>query len=192
LIFALAIIYKGKYKYILLLIAISVAGIKILSIFPAWIIGFLIYKYKFHRNIGWSFSVVATISGALGILFSPEIHNYFIISGHYVRSTMIGDNLDALFFGFLFIGVYGIVRGVNFEIKPLGYLIKYFASLTFALYLFHRPLLAVFTLISGQTPEYLHQKIMVLAGPMVFVMIVGYWCEKKKHYYRKLIDRVIP
>ena len=164
-----------------------------MSLFPVWLFGYWMYKYQWHKNVSNISGYLFLIIGSIGLILSPEVRQLLSIpENEYLRRSVLGDNLDGVFFCLTFIGIYSSTKHVMFQSSALIKIIRYLAALTFSLYLFHMPLFGLFTWIGGEEPDTIFQRTMVIVGTFIVVMIVGTWCEKQKGYYRKLIERLFP
>src|SRR5262249_21320078 len=69
-------------------------------------------------------------------------------------------------------------------LMPASSLIRWLGSTTFALYLFHRPLIQVLAVYNIGEPAAWPQRIWLLGGALFIVATLGHACEKSKGAYK--------
>lgn len=186
-----------RLKWPLIIICILIAGPSIVALFPIWLIGLLVYKA--HNNPVKITTLKTYFEAAIGILalvliafFSPKIRELDWSIPYVGRKDVLGDYFDALFFS---IHLY-YARAMAMLLSPaLTYftnLIRWLGGLTFALYLFHRPIIQVF----GAVFEKHIGEILYIISALLLVFIIvaslGRYCEDKKFVIKQfLIKKLI-
>ena len=172
---------SGPKRYIVLLALMCLAGPSIISLFPLWIFGYTLYHYHSKFKPRAFTALLFFITGMSVIILSPYVRE--ITEGltlPRLRSMIIADYSDAMGFGLMIVGFWGLkdkgAKALEYFSRP----IRWFASLTFALYLFHRPLIQVLAVLVPSEAESIEQRVIVLLGTFAFVAIIGTWCEKQK------------
>ncbi|MBZ9611347.1 hypothetical protein [Rheinheimera maricola] len=173
-----------------------IAGPKILLLLPTWLLGVVLFhickKIRHHLSIG-----------VLLILSSTCLYTFYRLSGlpdHlydftqdafgaiFVRSNLefsrwfLNDYIVALLVSMNIFGV--VLCSANFSInEKLSFYIRYFAGMTFTLYLFHYPLLQLFGSIFNSSAAVI---ILTLAN----IVIIAPLTEGRKSYWLKLVNRL--
>lgn len=189
------IFYLRGFNRLFIFLAVAVlVGPNILLLAPIWFLGVAIERMKITPSILWSF---------LGAIVVPVFYFYY--------KNTIQDSLpifDELGYSKRFLSDYCIgvmialeilfVRGVlkhqqlnNYNSGYLGGVIRYLASYTFSLYLYHFPLLLVFYAIASYLNLGGMEIPFVIFSVFISVKLLGDLTEKKKHTYRKLIIWIV-
>ncbi|MBL4790728.1 MAG: hypothetical protein JKY60_17335 [Kordiimonadaceae bacterium] len=182
LLFAAAMFLRGKKRIIVLVLTVLVAGPEILSVAAIWWLGWRCYHYvKNGISYGTLQAGTFIILGAVLLVASTDIRHFFAgwtLPG--LRPRIVGDYSDAIGFLLLFVGLIGAQGAWKNAILKLEVPAKYLGSLCFSLYLFHQPLIHVFSSMAVAPPTSLMQHIFVLGGTFAVVMTFGRWCETTK------------
>lgn len=197
IIFAASFYFQGKKRLILILISILVAGPDILLSFPLWLMG--ASSYYLHQRE--SAKRILNSNIALCSIFSICSLLALIVCAPWAEKNMVYDipllpgsrKLAANY-------LYSILFTVHLlTIPPLLHKLKtflfYFAkpitllgSMTFSLYLFHRPLIQVFATFSND-PSSPINRATIIFGTILVTATLGLWCEKNKYTVKQYINK---
>ena len=204
--FGAANYFSGWSRVVLIILVVLVSGPKIMILFPIWLSG--VWTFRFNQR--------ATVSPSMGwILFVLPIAVYVWIktTGIYIDTRvftmdLLGEDFvkHQLKFSdeFLISFVYGILVAMNFiGVKAISPAIekfitvftrpiRYWAGLTFSLYLLHYPLLHFFAAVYGGDVHDPRRHILLLISLVVTVVVIGGVTERKKYVARKIFVGLSP
>lgn len=195
--FACFFYLKGKKRFFLFLILLLIAGPDIIVYAPTWGIGVLIYYIHKHQSkylYGWQYLSIAIclISLFIFVAFTPWARKNLdadIISFTLGKKEVLAAYFYAFFFGLHLIFIEPLLAKIKYLLNFFAKPIRYLASISFALYLFHRPLTQMFASFSTDQ-ETLLNRTLVLIGTFVFVLIVGKWVENRKNIVKSMIGKL--
>ena len=114
------------------------------------------------------------------VFIGPEIRGVNTSVYWMSRTGFLGDYFDAIMF---VIHLYFSPHIIHL-IKPVLYrhekIIRWSASLTFALYLFHRPIIQLIAAVYDGDKSNLIYRMIVVIVTFIIVATIGRWCELKK------------
>lgn len=193
-IFAAAWYLKHPSRYLLIAAICLLIGPKILILFPIWLLGVAVYFKIKHRPvgepIGW-FMFIGSLAAyaAFRKLGYPHLLHEWLVSSlgptivyeklnwsQYFLSSYITGILVAVHF----IGVASIAprlaKILAFFEKP----VRYLAGYTFAIYLFHYPLLHFFAAVSSKIAQPPLRSTIVVCGTIMAIWAMGTITERRK------------
>ncbi|MEJ7560463.1 MAG: acyltransferase family protein [Pedobacter sp.] len=199
-----ALLLKAKQRIIVLLIVLLVAGPKVLLLFPAWLIGSLLYyisaKYLLPYRISLTIFLVTLVIICLAIVdpfiipftkLSSEKYafgynlfyswNYF---ADYCFALIIGLNLYSAF------GISGRISAVfEWRLAKKAYTFtRKLGNCTFTLYLFHLPLLFLYSSIFPYDKASVNNQLFLIAGVALSVFMIARYTEWKVEFWRSLVS----
>ncbi|MGV6800510.1 MAG: acyltransferase family protein [bacterium] len=172
---------------------IIIAGPTVMFLSIPWLIGFYAYKAITQLPVSIRIAWGLFIGSALILISSAWIR--IAVTGIVIpfidRDMPISDILDALAFAinvyaFSFIGMRFIT-----PLNKLAPIIRWLGATTFALYLFHKPLLHFFAAIGPAEPSNLFRQILLTFGTLIVVFTLGHFFENQKSTLRIYIDRLL-
>jgi peptidoglycan/LPS O-acetylase OafA/YrhL len=198
IIFAVAFYFKGIKRFAFVAIAIAISGPDIVLYFPIWLLGLMAYHltkntHKILEKSRFFLPTLFILSALVLIILTPYIENNF----HYTPDIMItnknilADYIYAIIFTINLIAAPSILPLFSPVLKVLGKYIVSSASLTFSLYLFHRPLIQFFATFNSETPDSLVNRITVIGGTILVTIVIGHWAENQKHTIKRYINKLI-
>ncbi len=196
LLYALAFYLTGIKRLVFVSLAALIAGPKILLLLPVWLLGVLLFRasrnFQLHIATG---VLLVTGSIALYTLYrisgTPEYLYELteeVLSTHFVRNKLefsrwfLNDYLVAMLVAMNILGVVSISGRIRVHDKT-GQYIRYFAGMTFALYLFHYPLLQLYASVFNNNAA-------VVVLTLTSVILLAPVTEGRKSYWLKLMDRI--
>lgn len=190
LIFGLAyFVRQWIAKVALLMLAMGMAGPTIVAMVPIWLLGVATYHLSRRTQVpalvGWPL-----LFASLGLLLSaPSVRDatagYSIAWVH--RDRIVADYVDAIAFSaniLAFISVSSLFEAYLLRVRPV---IAYLATTTFALYLFHRPLLQFFAYLLPGPPEGAIRRVLIFVGIPAVVLLMTPPTEWLKGWMRPAI-----
>ena len=199
LLFGIAFYMRGWIRAVLLILCCAVIGPRILLLLPIWLLGWIVWR---QRNR------LSPKTGLILFVGSIAVYLALCVSG---AGPALGRTLDAallqnfwldwsrlagwkyllgLLVAFNILGFSAFAHHVSFGRATV--LIRAAAGMTFALYLFHYPLLSFFgAVLPGPLPGLLR---CLEIGGLALACIVGLAqiTEGQKHRWRRLLDRAWP
>jgi peptidoglycan/LPS O-acetylase OafA/YrhL len=195
ILFGLFYFLKGNYKWFLILVIAALAGPSILVLFPVWLLGFALFKYELLNKIEFKqsyYKAILSVSAiALIIFWGPEVRSLDLPISWVSRKSVVGDYFDSVMF---VIHLYycphliGLIKPVMFKYENI---IRWSASLTFALYLFHRPIIQLIAALHDGDKSNFIYRILMLIITFIIVATIGRWCELKKGVLKNNIKKIL-
>jgi peptidoglycan/LPS O-acetylase OafA/YrhL len=168
-----------KVSIALTLIAIFIAGPKILSMMPIWLLGVWAYRFKKMDIPKWSaltISVINFLIAGILIVFMRSLPYKLGTPPWFFASSFISDFIIGLFFA---LGFY-FFPALSFESKNwIGYFRK-IANLTFPIYLLHNPFFNLMKCVISFKANSYSQYILVFFILLIIVSILGFVMENYK------------
>lgn len=206
MLFAAAVFSSGYRRYILVLLIVLCVGPRIILMSPLWFLGMGAY-YISRKNAAtlnrfyWLFPF--SIAALLIIHFG---YNPGKIASDAFLSMLDGNRFLHVMGSRLFIGgdyempsdlLYGLIFAASIitsgpffsrfqEIPALSKVIRFTASYTFSMYLYHFPLLLFFQAML-RTDATSAPQVMLLSGAVIaMVFMIGHFTERRKNIYVRL------
>lgn len=165
----------------------AICGPEILALFPLWLAGVLAYRWRprLRRRGGWALLAATLLAflayglydrashhalAALGPAWRPEIAQDYLISalfvGHLIAFRVISDDLTGLF-------------------RRVAPVVRWLASHTFSLYLFHLPIAQFLAAATPLPPQHPLTRGIVFLGTLVLVGLLAPVTEWRKEFWRR-------
>jgi peptidoglycan/LPS O-acetylase OafA/YrhL len=177
--FGVWIFVKSKKAKVLLLLAISLfIGPKILLLLPAWAMGAIAFQASTVYKCSFRTSLVLFVATGLGtvmaIIFEKQLCLSNVKAGIpplYYSSNFSGDNVFAIIVAASFFCCALFSRHLmeNLEFLRVVKLIRWLASHTFSLYLYHLPILLFIRAVTKYDP---YNPVAVLIAICISLLIV--------------------
>ena len=202
--FGVALFLRGRQQLAALGLVALVMGPKILLLLPVWLAGVWAYRtalaqrlpraaalalclgtlgvYLAYRLLGGAEWVEQLSTGWLGPTLSAKLGWSANFLGSYVVGALVALH---------FVGARRLLDGRHGVPLRLEAPIRYLASLTFALYLFHNPLLQFFAALAHWLGAWGYQRFIIVLGPLLVVLLIGRWAETRKTPLKRLLLRAL-
>lgn len=187
-IFGAAIFFKGVTRILLIGLAVVIAGPTILLLFPIWLLGVVVYRASKKISLDWRVATGLFIVSAVAIIGLLAMDGREMI--HRSTSAYLPPGFSLLDF------VMGAMVGLN--IFAASFLripvlraetpIRFMASFTFALYLFHLPLLHLGAAFLPKAWSVNNRGLCLAAFTFLMVFVIGLITERKKKAVRASIS----
>lgn len=193
-IFGLWVFRKGGWKsFILPVLALFIAGPKILMMMPIWLCGYLAYilpRPKLSTRTAWILvftGFVVTYIALRTIPFYPYLVGFepFYYANQFATDWVIGVILSAT----LWILPTGTEQVAESEIAPW---LRKLADLTFPLYVLHYPLLILWRALFGYKDYNYTQLWQVISSVFVVAIILGVLLEMQRPLWGRFFKWLIP
>jgi peptidoglycan/LPS O-acetylase OafA/YrhL len=196
--FAAAFYFRSWARVAAVSAAVLVAGPKVAVLLPVWLAGVVAYRVSQSNAVSEPIGVALAVGSAAGFV----AFRVFGVNDLLVRVTAdaLGPAaMQALHFSSGFLSAYA--TAVLFALHLVGISavagrlapwlperpIRYLAGFTFALYLFHFPLLHFFAAIAESTGTSAYKVFIVPAGTLGLVWLLGEFTEKRKATVRRWV-----
>jgi peptidoglycan/LPS O-acetylase OafA/YrhL len=208
LIIASLLLIKGSAKYIYILICMAIAGFKILLLAPCWLIGSLLFKMDsrkvyFSSSLSLivflisSFLIIQIISGTYTLPFT-KLSGDQVFLGHiiyfswnfradYIFSLIIALNLFSAFGLSEFLHKFSATKFTNF----LHLKIQFVSNCTYTLYLFHFPLLLLFSSFGFYDHSNNYHLFGLMSSVLIAVVLIAKHTEFKVSFWRGWVEKTI-
>lgn len=184
-----------KWRKVLTALAMLCAGPKILLLLPVWMMGAFLYRSMpaMSRRTAWvvflgtlAFGAVLWWLDASGVIrswlyavFPPAWRAHY--STQFIYDILLGLIVSANFAAV-------VSLGSAFDFLHKGEkVIRYLASFTFSLYVFHGPIIELLTKLAGVSSPLLFYSLMA-----VCVFVLGQLTERRVKLFRSLLGRIAP
>jgi peptidoglycan/LPS O-acetylase OafA/YrhL len=190
--FGCAVYLRGYRRTVLVATLILLGGPTILALLPVWGLGVLVFQsLKRVKSVNAKYTNtilcgVSVLSLALFIVFSPKIRAIQFDPVPYIgRPNLVADYFDGITFSIHLLTASALLRHIGSTLLRWRAQIIFLASLTFALYLFHRPLIQLAAALSPYAAGHWVTRVLVIVGTFLFVVTVGRWVEGQRSGLRK-------
>jgi peptidoglycan/LPS O-acetylase OafA/YrhL len=189
--------YLGSWHRIAAVAAVAlIAGPKILLLLPVWLAGVAAYHVIKNTAISETVGAVIALGSAVGYaafrLFDiPDL--LLRVSTHWLgraamaelhfSSAFLSDWVTGILFALHLIGISALSSRLAPWLPERP--IRYLAGFTFALYLFHFPLLHFFAAIAEYTGTAAYKSLIVPVGTLAIVWVLGVVTERRKPAVRR-------
>ena len=188
---ALVIFARGPTRILCLILLGLVAGPTIVLLAPTWLAGFGAYHFSQHLRIRIWPAILVWITATCLLFLCPFIQAKFNAPISFLRlppGTRTLGGLLAIYVASICFTLSLLAFDASSDtlkqlLLPLAGPIRWLGSLTFALYLFHYPLLSFFNVYRVDGPPFLRIAEMV-GGTLLVVAVVGPFCDRSKHAYK--------
>ncbi|GGF40736.1 acyltransferase [Aliidongia dinghuensis] len=202
LLFAL-VVWGGRYRWLWAGLAALAAGPKILLLMPLWVLGVAIYYLVQAERVGrfvGTLLVVGSVAAyvlflSLGIKTALDRAVVDLFGDQTVAllsnsQGFLANYVTGILFSALLVGLAAIAQDLAAPLYRLQKPIRYLAGLTFALYLFHYPL--VYFLRAVALAGHLDRlsPLVVTGGTLAAVALLAPVTEAQKGNFRRLIARI--
>jgi peptidoglycan/LPS O-acetylase OafA/YrhL len=207
--FGVLVFCPKRYKVPLLLTISLIAGPKILIMLPIWLFGVYLFR---RSDINLSSKVLLLLwlltCVVLFYLIAFDAKNIITkLANGFI--TGIWPQYKSLNMGgskyFIFDYIFGIMFGahlmatkqlcqkinLDFSLLPIGQVIRFLANRTFAIYLFHFPLLGFLNAIIPQFENNILRWSIIMILTLAFIFLLSHFTEQKKHIYANAIRFLI-
>lgn len=190
---ALLVFARGHVRFLTVLALALLAGPSIMLLAPVWLLGFAAYHVAGRGRIGpapalllWAASAV--LLGASHVL-DMEIREPVL---DFMRTPQrgLGALLAAYAAGLCFaanlLAFEPLTEAAEKLLRPFTVAIRWLGSMTFALYLFHEPLMSL-ALVYPIFDRYSAAHVAWMLGGTLFVVAtIGRFCEQSKSTYKEI------
>jgi peptidoglycan/LPS O-acetylase OafA/YrhL len=163
----------------------AVAGLGILALFPIWLLGVLGY----HLQKRWTIPVVLAVVlfPLSAFLLAKTGWSRYELDYSLGRPYLI-DYADALLVAINIYAASSLARSLAAALGWCESLVRWLGSLTFAIYLCHRPLLQFLTVIQIDKPGTAAEQLWLFGGSFVVISIISILADHARRNLRKILE----
>jgi peptidoglycan/LPS O-acetylase OafA/YrhL len=171
----------GVKSKLILILAIVIAGPKIILMMPIWVMGYLAYRLpppNISPATAWCCVSLALLCGGIVAAFLPPLPYVIHLKPLYYANQFFTDWVIALFVA---TALWMLPSGSSTQpISKRANLFRKIADLTFPLYVLHFPLLVLWRATIGIQYDNLGQLCVAIAFVLVIAAVIGYFLEKQR------------
>lgn len=169
LVFGIAFFARSRWKWLAVGVALLAGGPLIAALLPIWVLGFFSYhltkKWRLAPALNW----IAFLVGLAMLACSPKLRQVAHTGFTLLGGLVIERYIDAVGFFLNLVGAYGLCAAAKPLPARLAKAIAHIASTTFALYLFHRPLIQMFSYLGPADPASWQRRVLLIVGTLLLV-----------------------
>ena len=206
--FAAAIYFNGRTRIVLVSLILLISGPKIMILFPIWLMGVGVYyfnrRYTLSEFTGWVLFLLPIL--IYYWIKSVDLdHHLLTITKEFFGKDFVQYKLwhsDEFVISYLygllitmnFIGINAISDRVEGVLTAFERPIRFWAGLTFSMYLFHYPLLQFFNVVTmyGFEKDDPVRHVLLLIIILMLIVLLGSVTEKKKTMFKQILEKIIP
>jgi peptidoglycan/LPS O-acetylase OafA/YrhL len=200
--FATIVFLRGKIRVVCFLVITVIAGVKVFILFPLWLLGVLIYwmhsKIKMNK---WLARTLFFLSPAC-LYFTFQFYTDINQSFYWLYECFDGVNLaysknfvtDYITGFWVFLNILS-AKYVEFDIQKIitnktQATIRFLADSSFAIYLFHFPLLLMFASVLELKTDSLNDAITLFTVTFTVCLLLSFLTERKKKAYKTATTQI--
>jgi peptidoglycan/LPS O-acetylase OafA/YrhL len=169
LVFGIAFFSRSRWKWFAIVLALLLSGPVITALFPIWVLGYYSYHLTKRMRLSTTLNSIAFLAGMTMLLLSPSIRASGLFGLTILGEVVLERYVDALGFFLNLIGAYGLcANAAPFPVR-VSRTIAHIAGTTFALYLFHRPLIQLFSYLGPADASSWERRVLVIGGTLLIV-----------------------
>jgi peptidoglycan/LPS O-acetylase OafA/YrhL len=203
--FGILFFVEGRRRWLLFLLLCLLLGPKILLLLPVWWMGVWVYRSNYLRRLSvplaWLCLAVSLAGGYwyvhlnvgqmgwdyLQRLLGDELHLQLSFSRQFISDYYLGLMLSLHFIGLRVL----LARIEDLPPRRLETTIRYLASATFSIYLFHQPLLWFYSAVFSAVEEGIPRYVIVVPLTLLTIYILSAFTEQKKDVWKSWIEQLL-
>jgi len=206
--FAAAFYFKGNLRIVLITVILLITGPKIMVLFPIWLMGVGVYYFNRRHTVAefagwflflfpvfayWLIKVFGIDHQALS-LTKASLGSDFVQYKLWHSDEFVISYLYGLLIAMNFIGINAISSRIGGLLSACERTVRYWAGLTFSMYLYHYPLLQFFNTITmyGFEKDDPVRHVLLLIIIVTLIVLLGSVTEKKKYVFRQVLEKIMP
>ena len=194
---ALCVFTRARTRIFSLMALCLIVGPSAVLLAPAWFAGYAIYHFANNNNKLPPFLAGGLwMASVLGLLLAgPLIEVHFRQRLNFLRMPdntvggLLAVYVEAISFAVNIFAVNALADKIAIVLNPFAKPIRYLGGTTFALYMFHQPILSCLTVYPvGQSYEArssIAQATLLVGVPLLVAVTLGYLFERLKFPYKR-------
>ncbi len=183
MLFGAAFFLRGWKRLVAVGLGALVAGPKILTLLPVWLLGVAVYRL-IRRQEGSSPWQLPAFAASATLLAYMLYTDWSTLGKGTVLGAVPGSLAWSYLFGAMialnvlsFAGAAPVLGGI---LERFSLPIRALANVTFSLYLFHLPVLGFVEAVSPFDQGSIVHKVLLILAPLAVAFTLGKWCERQK------------
>jgi peptidoglycan/LPS O-acetylase OafA/YrhL len=188
---AVLVFAKGRGRILSVLALCLAAGPSMILLAPTWFLGYAAYHAAGRWHLSALLGAPLWLMSLLLLPVCASLELQFREPLSFLRTTdqSVGMLLSAYAASFSFavnVFCFNTLPG-QAEKLPMRFatLLRWLGSMTFTLYLFHQPLLSLFTVYHVPDRSSVGQLVLLVGGTLLVVATLGRFCENSKGAYKR-------
>lgn len=183
----LTVFTNGWRRVVSIGLLFAVAGPTITALAPIWFMGYGVNHLNRRFTLSPAVGAVLAAAGLGLLLVGPRLQ--FPMIGHpLLDRDFAGEYFNAVAFALHLIGIHALAGPLAMVLGRFESPIRWVGSLTFALYLFHRPLIQLLAALNIGAPDSLAQRVYLIGTTFLVVSTFGWWCEQQKSTIKRALN----
>jgi len=190
---AVLVFARGRSRILSILALALIAGPSMVLLAPTWLLGYLAYQVS-RRWQARARSAVPLWLVSLALLplcsfieLHFREHLTFLRTPDQAIGGLVAAYAAATCFAVNVLAFNALADRIEPLLRPIAAAIRWLGSMTFALYLFHQPLLSLFTVYHMPDRSSAAQLVLLVGGTFVVVATLGRFCENTKGAYKRCL-----
>jgi peptidoglycan/LPS O-acetylase OafA/YrhL len=190
---AVLVFARGRGRIFGLFPLVLIAGPTMFLLAPTWLLGYLGYHVSRRWRADprcavplWLVSL-ALLPLCSSLEFQFRDHLSFMRTPHQSIGALLAAYAAAACFTVNVLAFNSFSERTEPLFAPFAATIRWLGSMTFALYLFHQPLLSLFTVYHLPDRSSSAQLVLLVGGTLIVVMTLGRFCENTKDTYKRYL-----
>jgi peptidoglycan/LPS O-acetylase OafA/YrhL len=191
LIIAVLVFARGRGRILSMLVLILIAGPSMVLLAPTWLIGYLAYHVPERSRAGARSAIPLWLVSLAFIPLCSFIELHFRETVSFLRTpdhaigALLAAYAAAISFAVNLLAFNAFSGRAEPFLAPIAAVIRWLGSMTFALYLFHQPILSLFTVYHVPDRSSAAQLVLLIGGTFLVVATLGRFCENTKGAYKR-------
>jgi peptidoglycan/LPS O-acetylase OafA/YrhL len=188
---ALLVFARGRIRFLALAALCLAAGPTMILLAPTWLIGYGAYQFTQRRRMAAGTAAILWLASVFLLLLCPLIEMHMRQPLAFLRmpnasvGELLASHAAAICFTANIVAFNEFCSHAEPLFRPFVGLIRWFGSVTFALYMFHMPIVAFFSVYPVGGRGSLAWAIVMIGGTLLIVATIGRFCEQSKGYYKR-------
>jgi peptidoglycan/LPS O-acetylase OafA/YrhL len=190
---ALIVFASRRTRLLGILLLSMLAGPTVVLMAPTWMVGYAAYHVRHHRQLHPGSAIVIWMVFIFLLLLCPLLRERIRIPLEFLRmpdkhlGELLASYAAAICFATSLLAFDAFSEKAEPIILPFTGLVRWLGSMTFALYLFHQPLLSFLTVYRIVLPSTapVFALIWMFGGTFLIAATLGRFCEQSKGAYKR-------
>jgi len=190
---AILVFARGRGRILSILVLVLIAGPSMVLLAPTWLAGYLAYHVSRRWQADgrsviplWLVSLALLPLCSFFELYFPE-HVAFLRTPHQAIGALLSAYAAATCFAVNVLAFNVFSDRAEPFLVPIAAIIRWLGSMTFALYLFHQPVLSLFTVYHVPDRSSAAQLVLLVGASFLVVATLGRFCENTKGAYKRCL-----
>lgn len=182
LLFAVLMFAPARKRFWMAALVLLAGGPLVALLFPIWWLGVVAYRLRADRRLPAWLAAVLCVGGAVFLVLSPTLRS--AVGLRVMDGEVGGRYADAIAFFLHLLGVQRLLQAPLALPSWMAHAIRRIAASTFVLYLFHRPLIQLFSYVGPSEPASWARRALVIGGTLAVVACATPLCDRLQRFLR--------